>query len=414
MKRQLTRWLLLILRYGLLVAAIVYLVATIAWQDTVTLADGTTKVRLLDQRLDEDNEPVELVVEMDGQPVTLGRDDINYAGGLPDIKYGISDVVRRLDLNKGLLAILMFLPVPILQSIRLVWMLGVQEVRLSYWNAMKLSYAGNFFNFALPGFFGGDLIKAYYITRFTHQKTEAVTTVFLDRLIGLSGLMILATVTFLFSWKRSEWSATYRNTLATGLLLIWVGLATGGVFVFSRRLRHLVKLPELGEKLPAADQILRIGRATVTMRQHKGLVLLSLANTLVLQLIVVVAAYVMSQALHMKGHFTIYFIFVPIGFLIAAIPISPPNAAGVMEAAYVQFFTLGGLNPASAAVAFALANRLTQLVWAVPGILVPLLGAHLPSAAELKELEAAAGQTAESLEEAQPHTPATEPAPTRK
>jgi hypothetical protein len=38
-------------------------------------------------------------------------------------------------------------------------------------------------------------------------------------------------------------------------------------------------------------------------------------------------------------------------------------------------------------VAFALANRLTQLVWAVPGVLVPLLGAHLPSQAELKALE---------------------------
>ena len=414
MRQQLTRRLLLVLRYGLLVAAIVYLVTTITWQDSVTLADGTTKVRLLEQRLDEHGQPFEFVVEMEGQSVTLGSPDIAYADDLPDIKYGISDVVWRLDLSKGLLAILLFLPVPILQSIRLVWMLGVQEVKLSYWNAMKLSYAGNFFNFALPGFFGGDLVKAYYITRFTHQKTEAVTTVFLDRVVGLSGLMILATVTFLFSWDRGEWSATYRNTLATGLLLIWVGLATGSVFVFSRRLRHLIRLPELAEKLPAAEQVLRIGRATVTMRHHRGLVLLSLANTLVLQLIVVVAAYMMSQALHMEGHFTIYFIFVPIGFLIAAIPISPPNAAGVMEAAYVQFFTLGGLNPASAAVAFALANRVTQLVWALPGIFVPLLGAHLPSAAELKELEAAAEQSAESPEEAQAHTPATEPAPTRK
>jgi uncharacterized protein (TIRG00374 family) len=414
MKRPLTRWLLLISRYALLVAAIAYLVAMVTWHDTVTLADGKMKVRLLEQRLGEDNQLVEFVVEMDGQPVTLGPGDISYKDDLPDIKYGISDVVRRLDLSKGLLAILIFLPVPILQSIRLVWMLGVQEVKLSYWNAMKLSYTGNFFNFALPGFFGGDLIKAYYITRFTHQKTEAVMTVFLDRVIGLSGLMILAIVTFLFSWNRSEWSVTYRNALATGLALIMGGLVMGSVFVFSRRLRHLIRLPELAKKLPAAEQILRIGRATVTMRQHKGLVLLSLANTLVLQLIVVIAAYMMSQALHMRGHFTIYFIFVPIGFLIAAIPISPPNAAGVMEAAYVQFFTLGGLNPASAAVAFALANRLTQLVWALPGVLVPLLGAHLPSTAELKALEEAATSTAEDLDEAPAATPATMPAAARE
>ncbi|MBU0617932.1 MAG: flippase-like domain-containing protein [Planctomycetes bacterium] len=382
MKRRFTRWLMPLLRYGLCAAAIVYIVQIVSWYDQVRLNDpAKSRVRLLEEHDDR------LVIERDGQPETITWDDINYEDDVPDIKYGIRDVVHRMDRMTGLLAILLFFPVPILQSIRLVWMLAVQDVRLSYWNSFKLSYAGNFFNFALPGFFGGDLIKAYYVTRFTHQKTEAVTTVFLDRLIGLSGLMIVASVTFIFAWNRGEWSPTYRNTLATGLALIWGGLCMGCIFLFSRRLRHLIKLPQLAERMPAADQFLRIGRATVAVRQHKALVLLALLNTVVLQLIVVIAAYVMSQALGMQGHFTLYFVFVPIGFLIAAIPISPPNAFGVMEAAYVKFFTVGGLNAASAAVAFALANRLTQLVWALPGVLVPLLGAHLPSHAELQALE---------------------------
>ena len=382
MKRRLTRWLMPLLRYGLCAAAIVYIVQIVSWYDHVRLNDpAKSRVRLLEEHDDR------LVIERDGQPQTITWDEINREDDVPDIKYGIRDVVHRMDSGMGLLAILLFFPVPILQSIRLVWMLAVQNVRLSYWNAFKLSYTGNFFNFALPGFFGGDLIKAYYVTRFTNQKTEAVTTIFLDRVVGLSGLMIVATVTFIFAWNRSEWSPAYRNTVATGLALIWGGLGVGCIFLFSRRLRHLIKLPQLAKRLPAADQFLRVGRATVAMRQHKALVLLALLNTMVLQLMVVIAAYVMSQALGMQGHFTLYFIFVPIGFLIAAIPISPPNAFGVMEAAYVQFFTVGGLNAASAAVAFALANRLTQLVWALPGVLVPLLGAHLPSHAELQALE---------------------------
>jgi uncharacterized membrane protein YbhN (UPF0104 family) len=126
------------------------------------------------------------------------------------------------------------------------------------------------------------------------------------------------------------------------------------------------------------------------MRQHKGLVILSLANTVVLQLFVVIAAYEMSRALHMKGAFELYFIGVPIGFLVVAVPILPPQGLGIMEYVYVLFFTRGGLNPNSAAVAFALANRLIQLVWALPGVLVPLLGAHLPSHKQLEELERSA------------------------
>jgi len=382
MRPGLGRWLTRLLRYGLCAAAVVFLFYSVSWHDTVALRDAPgAPVRLL--RWDE----TELVVERDGRPQTITWEQVHYEGDVPAVTYGISGIVRRTHLGQVLLAILIFLPVPLLQSIRLVWMLAVQDVPLSYWNAIKFSYAGNFFNFALPGTVGGDVVKAYYVAQFTHRKTEAVTTVVLDRAIGLGGLMLLASVTFFFAWERVPWSAAYRNGLATTLAVIWGGLLVGCVFVFSRRLRHLLRLPELAGRLPAADQILRVGRATVAMRRHKGLVLLSLLNTVLLQLIVVIAACVMAQALNMRGDFTLYFLFVPLGFLIAAIPFTPPQAAGVMEAAYIKFFCWNGLNHASAAVAFALANRLTQLVWALPGILVPLLGAHLPTPAELRAVE---------------------------
>ena len=180
MNRNATRWLMTILRYGLCVAAIVFLVYTVSWHDTVILKDAPDEaVRLL-----EWNES-ELTIEREGQPTTLTWDDVKHDDGVPAITYGIRGIVHRMNLRQALLAILIFLPVPILQSIRLVWMLAVQDVKLSYWNAIKLSYAGNFFNFALPGTVGGDVIKAYYVTRFTHHKTEAVTTIFLDRVVGL-------------------------------------------------------------------------------------------------------------------------------------------------------------------------------------------------------------------------------------
>lgn len=385
MNHPIVRWLLPILRYGLCAAAIVYLYFNVNWHDHVVLEENPDeKVRLLEERGEE------LLVLVDGEERVITMAEVHHVadGRVPEITYGIRGVVERLHVSQALLAILIFLPVPLLQSIRLVWMLAVQDVRLSYWNAIKLSYAGNFFNFALPGTTGGDLIKAYYITRYTHHKTEAVTTVFLDRVIGLLGLMTLGSIMFIIGWNRIVWDPTLRTTLLYALLAIWSGLLVGCIFVFSRRLRHVIGLPELAAKLPAADHLLRIGRATVAMRHHKSLVALSLANTLVLQLIVVIAAYVMARALQMNGDFTLFFIGVPIGFLIGAIPISPPQAFGVMEWAYVQMFTLGGLNGAAVAVAFALANRLTQLVWALPGVFVPLLGLHLPSQSELQTLEA--------------------------
>jgi uncharacterized membrane protein YbhN (UPF0104 family) len=379
------RWALPVLRYGLCAAAIVYLYFKIPWRDHVRLIEGATVL------LVGESEAGYRVRHADGREETVAADKLVRIGegGPPAVEYGIASVARRLGGGYALAAVLLFLPVPFMAAQRLVWMLAIQEVPLTFWRSVQFTFAGNFFNFALPGTTGGDLIKAYYIAQLTHRKTEAVTTIFLDRVIGLMGLMILASVMFLFSRTAVPWDPKLYASIATGLGVVWGGLVAGSLVVFSGRLRRAFGLPALAARLPAGEQLLRVGRATVAMRQRIPLVLLCLANTVALQLLVVISAYVMSLALSMAGGFVLFFICVPIGFLIAAIPISPPQAFGVMEVAYIQFFASGGLNTSSQAFAFALAVRVIQLIWALPGVLVPLLGAHLPRKEELESMGAA-------------------------
>lgn len=395
LKNRWASWLLTLLRYGLCVVAVLYLYFKVSWYDRVTLADATgTQVRLLETRGDQ------FTVLRDGAPVDISINDVKKAGetGLPEISYGIHGIVSNTDGTTALLAILAFGPIPFMAAIRLVWMLRVQDVSLGLWDATKLTFAGNFFNFALPGTTGGDLFKAYYVTKYTHHKTEAVTTIFLDRVIGLLGLMIIATAMLVIAWKTVPWDPNYRNTLAGGLTMVWGGLLAGSVVIFSTRLRGMLRLGAIAERLPAGQHLLRIGRATVAMRKHKTLLAMSIGLTILLWLLVVFSAFLMARALGMNGEMSLYFICVPIGFLIASIPISPPQAFGVLEWAYIQFFGRDGMNHASACVAFALAVRLIQLVWALPGVLVPLLGAHVPSQKEFTELEEStdAGSTVEA------------------
>jgi len=380
MSKPRSRWALRLLRYALCLAAIGFLVYVVPWYDRVKLDDADqTRVRLVEQR---DNE---LVIERDGRREVISNDQVRRieVGGqlVPDIEPGIPSVVLQLDRRLALLSILIFAPVWFIQAYRLVLMVAIQGVRLPYWSAIKLTFAGNFFNFALPGTTGGDLVKAYYLTRYTHLKTEVVTTVFLDRAIGLFGILVLAAGGILTAWNPEQF-----GPLLGVLGLIFAGLMVGALIVFSRRLRHGLRLPQLAARFPGGEQLLRIGRATVAMRQHKLKLVGAIIVTLVLQSIVLVSAAVMAWALGMSGSLVYYFIYVAIGFLVAAIPISP-QAIGFMEAAYVGFFTRGGLNTASQAVALALAVRLIQLVWAIPGVLVPLLGAHLPRTKDLEALE---------------------------
>jgi uncharacterized protein (TIRG00374 family) len=377
-------WLLTVLRYGLCAAAIVYLYYNVNWHDRVQLADGQW-VRLVRETPDGQYE-----VLRDGRREIVAATDVRAvpspSGDTPNIEYGIVSVAQRIDWRLALISLVVFAPVPFMSAQRLMWMLAIQDVRLTLWQSIQLCFAGNFFNFVLPGTVGGDVVKAYYISLRTHRKTEAITTVFLDRVVGLLGLMLLATLMFVLSRAAVAWEARLYATMALGLTLIWSALLVGCIVLFSSRLRSWTGLSSLAARLPAGAQLLRVGRAIVAMRHHPNLVLLSLFITVLLQLLVVFSAWIMSLALDLRGSFVLYFICVPIGFLIGSIPISPPQALGVMEAAYLQFFAQGGLNSKAQALAFALAVRFIQLVWSLPGVLVPLLGAHLPKRTELEAL----------------------------
>lgn len=384
MKQAAKRWMLRALRLGLCVAAVAFLAYNVKWHDTVRLAAPPhDQVRLLADHPARQTMQVEIEGQTRELPYTQVYQDASAGSAGPVVEYGIRSVVQRLDLRLAFFSVLLFAPVWFIQAYRLVLMVAIHDMRLSLWNSVKLTFAGCFFNFALPGSYGGDVIKAYYVSRYTHhRKTEVVTTVFIDRVFGLLAVVILASIAMLVRWDPREF-----GRLETALIVIGVAVIVGGCVIFSRRVRAALRLTELVQRLPRAEQILRVGRSLVVLRHHPGRVTAAMGLSLVLQALCMLSAAVMGWALGMKGDLSQYFVYVSVGFLIAAIPITPPQAFGVLEAAYVQFFTHAGLASASQAVALALAVRLIQLVWALPGVLVPLLGAHLPSRAELEAEE---------------------------
>src|SRR5579862_3220255 len=91
-------------------------------------------------------------------------------------------------IQPGALAIslaMVFLTI-VLGVVRWRMVLEVQGLHLPFGRAAGISFVAQFFNSFLLGSTGGDLMKAYYAARETHhKKTEAVVTVFVDRMIGL-------------------------------------------------------------------------------------------------------------------------------------------------------------------------------------------------------------------------------------
>ena len=108
------------------------------------------------------------------------------AAGL--VAHTVSGSPWRFGVFRGLVGLALWLGV-----VRWRLVLEAQGLELSLARATRISLVAQFFNSFLLGSTGGDLIKAYYAARETHhRKTEAVTTVFVDRLVGLWAMLLFA------------------------------------------------------------------------------------------------------------------------------------------------------------------------------------------------------------------------------
>ncbi len=80
----------------------------------------------------------------------------------------------------------------ILVGLRWWLLLRTQSIFIGFWAAVKLHYLGLFYNNFMPGSVGGDLVRAWYITKHSDKWFEAALSVFVDRLIGLLSTLIIA------------------------------------------------------------------------------------------------------------------------------------------------------------------------------------------------------------------------------
>jgi len=251
-------------------------------------------------------------------------------------------------------------------AVRWRLLLGVQGIHITFLESLRLTYIGWFFNNWMPGATGGDFVKAWYIARQTQRKPEAVTVVFLDRLIGMVSLAILGAAAALATLGDE------RVRSARIILAVFLGLAAAGGWIFySRRLRRLVRLDRLLARLPVGHVVARVDQALFIYRHHKGTVALSVVYSWAAQAVSVFATYFLATGLGSDARLHHFFINMPVVWIFwSLIPV--PGGFGVAEGLAQQFFNgavLGvpAAEAATLALAMILAFRVVQSAVSLPG-----------------------------------------------
>ncbi len=241
----------------------------------------------------------------------------------------------------------------VLISAWLRWFVLVRSVGLPVTALMcfKLHMIGIFFNSLIPGGTGGDLIKGYYIYR-DHEdehKALALTSIAMDRLIGLYGLLCVAMVMTWVNYDLWRDSASLRlNSIF--YLCVFLGFSAAIVFFFSPWSDAFLKHPRLAT-LPGGGILKSLSDSLMVYRQRPKCLLLALALGGLVDFGLILLYYLFALSLGLHLPLIVHGFVVPTLTMINGIPISP-SGLGVGEAAgEVIYRSLGVMEGGSEVMA---------------------------------------------------------------
>jgi uncharacterized protein (TIRG00374 family) len=207
---------------------------------------------------------------------------------------------------------------------------------------MRIFFVSTFVGTFLPASIGGDAVRAYSMTRLNVRGGDAVASVFMDRMLGVASILVMALLGLLLARDLAG-----NRTIVLSLAVAAAACVATLVVIFSDGAARLagVAIGMLPARLHGlADGLLAsIRRYSAYHRQLASVLLGSLA----VQTLRIMQAYFLGRGLGIAPPLATYFAFVPVILLVMLLPVTF-NGIGTSQAAFVWFFGRVGVASPSA------------------------------------------------------------------
>lgn len=279
-----------------------------------------------------------------------------------DFQY-IYQIILNADTKYIVLAILLQLISTSLAAYR--WSLIMQTLNFNQPFLFYLAsyFKGAFFNQALPGSIGGDAIRGLELGSLGYSKKEAFFGIFIDRIVGLAGLLILN---------------LGANIVSGGILPAWLfhlinALCVGGIsgFLILILLRKVAWLRKYRATRLFADLSHRFRQVYAT----KQAIVLQLGLSIIIHFLSVFSLFELACAVGIELPLGLFLVTVPPVFLLTLIPISLAGW-GVRESAMVGIFILVGASK-EMILSVSILYGIMLIFASLPGLFVWLRGKKL-------------------------------------
>jgi uncharacterized membrane protein YbhN (UPF0104 family) len=213
---------------------------------------------------------------------------------------------------------------------------------LRYFQLLRWNWIGEFFSLIAPGASGAELARGYYAFRNAPDKRwAAISTILIDRVLGLWSLLVFSTLSFLGLMAGGESASPEVTAIGQLSALACLGLTAGILGLFWAPLRRLAVLLVPRRLKPVMQEIVGV------FGFCKSSIVISAGIALAGQLFLLAPFYLSGLALGTEISPTSVMLCVPLIFVSLALPISP-GGIGVGEAAAAFLFAQFGIAQGAA------------------------------------------------------------------
>ncbi|MGB2806708.1 MAG: lysylphosphatidylglycerol synthase transmembrane domain-containing protein [Sedimentisphaerales bacterium] len=299
----------------------------------------------------------------------------------------LADTFRSINLGVFALVLGVFIISQVIVGLRWWLLLRSQSIFIRFWAAVRLYFLGWFYNNFMPGSMGGDIVRAVYVTKHTDKKFEAVLSVFVDRVIGLSSTLIIAVFFYLLFLRGKGLEITssgtggfvssigqYKTVFFWAVVIIIVIL---GVLLLHKGSRSMLLKVCSYIRQAGLKVIVKFRDAIVIYCKKPLTILLAFGLTVFLQMLTITAFWLLGRNMGIQAGVKYYYVFFTLTWVLGALPVSIGGAV-VVEGMLTYLFSMFAGVAEEAAFALALCQRAVWMLASLPGAVIHLVGAHLP------------------------------------
>jgi glycosyltransferase 2 family protein len=271
-----------------------------------------------------------------------------------------------------LYAILIELLAVVIMSIRWQVLMRGYGFKTKWKNLFGYYLIGMFFNNFLPSTIGGDVIRVLKVVDDVQNKSSALASIIIERLMGVAATLFLAFISLLILWQefQNPQLLYVSGCFFLVIVLFFFSLIRNRPFKYLSRIFDTIKWYNIGDKFK------RVFEAIHFFQKRRRILGYAFIYSLFSQSGIVLMNYALARALKIEISLAYLFLVVMVTFIITILP--SINGIGIREFGFISLLSRAGVSNATA-LSLSFLNLIIPMIISLAGAILFVIQKRKPS-----------------------------------